>query len=170
MFPIRNISYLLPMCCSFWEQCINSQKTGLGCSTPLIFKYEPNPQIRKGDPRPPILSRVKVPSAMELKLGALAVLPTTHTHMETNAYKLHHDLWAPCSVSLLSQAFFHCSLAYAFPFLRSWASIDRLISKCYPRVMPLPWVEKSFNFKSVSWSWHRILLVVWKCSAWEFYC
>ena len=24
------------MCCSFWEKCINSQKTGLGCSTPLI--------------------------------------------------------------------------------------------------------------------------------------
>ena len=23
------------MCCSFWEKCINSQKTGLGCSTPL---------------------------------------------------------------------------------------------------------------------------------------
>ena len=35
MLPIRNISYLLPMCCSFWEKCINSQKTGLGCSTPL---------------------------------------------------------------------------------------------------------------------------------------
>ena len=32
---VRNISYLLPMCCSFWEKCINSQKTGLGCSTPL---------------------------------------------------------------------------------------------------------------------------------------
>ena len=35
MLPIRNISYLLPMCCSFWETCINSQKTGLGCSIPL---------------------------------------------------------------------------------------------------------------------------------------
>ena len=35
MSPIRNISYLLPMRCSFWEKCINSQKTGLGCSTPL---------------------------------------------------------------------------------------------------------------------------------------
>ena len=23
------------MCCSFWEKCINSQKNGLGCSTPL---------------------------------------------------------------------------------------------------------------------------------------
>ena len=34
--PIRNISYLLPMCCSFWEKCINSQKNGLGCSTPLM--------------------------------------------------------------------------------------------------------------------------------------
>ena len=38
MLPIRNISYLLPMCCSFWEKCINSQKTGLGCSTPLRKK------------------------------------------------------------------------------------------------------------------------------------
>ena len=36
MLPIRNMSYLLPMCCSFWEKCINSQKTGQGCSTPLI--------------------------------------------------------------------------------------------------------------------------------------
>ena len=35
MLPIRNISYLLPMCCSFWEKCMNSPKTGLGCSTPL---------------------------------------------------------------------------------------------------------------------------------------
>ena len=35
MLPIRNISYLLPMCCSFWEKYINSPKTGLGCSTPL---------------------------------------------------------------------------------------------------------------------------------------
>ena len=38
MLPIRNISYLLPMCCSFWEKCINSQKTGLGCSTPLSIE------------------------------------------------------------------------------------------------------------------------------------
>ena len=35
MLPIRNMSYLLPMCCSFWEKCKNSPKTGLGCSTPL---------------------------------------------------------------------------------------------------------------------------------------
>ena len=35
MLPIRNISYLLPMCCSLWEKCKNSPKTGLGCSTPL---------------------------------------------------------------------------------------------------------------------------------------
>ena len=35
MLPVRNISYLLPMCCSFWEKCKNSPKTGLGCSTPL---------------------------------------------------------------------------------------------------------------------------------------
>ena len=35
MLPIRNTSYLLPMCCSFWEKCINSQKTGQRCSTPL---------------------------------------------------------------------------------------------------------------------------------------
>ena len=38
MLPIRNISYLLPMCCSFWEKCKNSLKTGLGCSTPLIHR------------------------------------------------------------------------------------------------------------------------------------
>ena len=35
MLPIRNISYLLPMGCSFWEKYKNSPKTGLGCSTPL---------------------------------------------------------------------------------------------------------------------------------------
>ena len=35
MLPIRNISYLLPMCCSFWQKCKNSPKTALGCSTPL---------------------------------------------------------------------------------------------------------------------------------------
>ena len=36
MLPVRNISYSLPMCCSFWENCINSHKTGQGCSTPSI--------------------------------------------------------------------------------------------------------------------------------------
>ena len=35
ILPIRNISYLLPICCSFWENCKNSPKTDLGCSTPL---------------------------------------------------------------------------------------------------------------------------------------
>ena len=44
--PIRNISYLLPMCCSFWEKCINSQKNGLGCSTPLKNKQS-NKQKQK---------------------------------------------------------------------------------------------------------------------------
>ena len=40
MLPIRNLSYLLPMCCSFWEKCKNSPKTGLACSTPLsTLKY-----------------------------------------------------------------------------------------------------------------------------------
>ena len=28
---------------------------------------------------------------------------------------------------------------------------------------------KKFNFKSVSRSWHMILLVIWKHSAWAFY-
>ena len=37
MLPIRNISYLLSMYCSFWEKCKNSPKTGLGCSTPLRY-------------------------------------------------------------------------------------------------------------------------------------
>ena len=38
MLPIRNISYLLPVCCSFWEKCKNSPETGLGCSTHLTLK------------------------------------------------------------------------------------------------------------------------------------
>ena len=37
MLPIKNISYLLPMCCSFWGKCNNSPKTDLGCSTPLML-------------------------------------------------------------------------------------------------------------------------------------
>ena len=46
MLPIRNISYLLPLCCSFWEKCKNSPKTGLGCSTPLKLgeKYTLGPR------------------------------------------------------------------------------------------------------------------------------
>ena len=44
MLPLRNISYLLPMCCSFREKCKNSPKTGLGCSTPLMVK---NCNVRK---------------------------------------------------------------------------------------------------------------------------
>ena len=35
MLPIRNIFYLSPMCCSFWEKFKNSPKSALGCSTPL---------------------------------------------------------------------------------------------------------------------------------------
>ena len=35
MLPIRNISYLSPMCCSFWDKFKNSPKSTLGCSTPL---------------------------------------------------------------------------------------------------------------------------------------
>ena len=35
MLPLRNIPYLSPMCCNFWEKCTNSHKSGLGCSTPL---------------------------------------------------------------------------------------------------------------------------------------
>ena len=39
MLPIRNISYLSPMYCSFWEKCKNSpKKLGLGCSNPLTLK------------------------------------------------------------------------------------------------------------------------------------
>ena len=35
MLPIKNISYLSPMSCNFWERCINSHIIGQGCSTPL---------------------------------------------------------------------------------------------------------------------------------------
>ena len=38
MLPIRTISYLLPLCCSFWEKFKNSPKSALGCSTPLMSK------------------------------------------------------------------------------------------------------------------------------------
>ena len=38
MLPIRNISNLSPMCCNFWEKCINSHKIGQGCSTPLSLE------------------------------------------------------------------------------------------------------------------------------------
>ena len=38
MLPIRNISYLSPMCWKFWEKCINSHKIDYGCSTPLTLK------------------------------------------------------------------------------------------------------------------------------------
>ena len=37
MLPIRNITYLSPMCCDFCEKCINSQKIVLGCSSPLKY-------------------------------------------------------------------------------------------------------------------------------------
>ena len=36
MLPIRNIPYLWPMCCRFWEKWKNSPKPCLGCSTPLL--------------------------------------------------------------------------------------------------------------------------------------
>ena len=33
------------MCCSFWKKCINSHKTGLGCSTPLRKNGTPNQKL-----------------------------------------------------------------------------------------------------------------------------
>ena len=45
---------------------------------------------------------------------------------------------------------------------------DRSISKRYPKSDATPWAEKKFNFKSVSRSWHIVLLVIWKRSAWAF--
>ena len=58
MLPIRNISYLLPMCCSFWEKCKNSPKTDLGCSTPLTLKepgyFDPSHSRRGADSAPPL--------------------------------------------------------------------------------------------------------------------
>ena len=32
------------MCCSFWEKCKNSPKTGLGCSTPLRCENNVEPK------------------------------------------------------------------------------------------------------------------------------
>ena len=29
------ISYFSPICCNYWDKCINSHKIGQGCSTPL---------------------------------------------------------------------------------------------------------------------------------------
>ena len=40
MSPIRNISYLSPMCCNFCEICIKSHKIDQGCSTPLNLKVK----------------------------------------------------------------------------------------------------------------------------------
>ena len=47
---------------------------------------------------------------------------------------------------------------------------DRSISKYYiypKRDKFMSW--KKFNFQSVSRSWHMILLIIWKCSAWAVY-
>ena len=38
--PIRNISYLWPMCYNFWEKCINIHKIGQGCSTPFMVNID----------------------------------------------------------------------------------------------------------------------------------
>ena len=58
---------------------------------------------------------------------------------------------------------FYRFVACAFPFFegKSVLPIDRY------QIASL--VGKKFNFKSVSRSWHRILLVNWKRSAWAFY-
>ena len=45
---------------------------------------------------------------------------------------------------------------------------DKSISKRYPKCDAASKVEKSCNFKSISHSWHMILLVVWKPRAWVF--
>ena len=34
MLPERNLSYLSPMCCNFWEKYINSHKIGQGAVPP----------------------------------------------------------------------------------------------------------------------------------------
>ena len=30
--------YLSPMCCNFWDKCVNSHKIGQGCGTPLNYR------------------------------------------------------------------------------------------------------------------------------------
>ena len=77
MLPIRNISYFLPMCCSFWEKCKNSPKTGLGCSTPLIY-------VKVGD-----LTYLKV------RFNYFYLLPppliALWYHFDASYFKLHND-------------------------------------------------------------------------------
>ena len=76
--------------------------------------------------------------------------------------------WTQASLFLL--LFIALSHAY-FRFLRAWESnrSKPIDIKTLPqeRYRSMSW--KKFNFKSLSRSWHRILLVIWKHSAWAFY-
>ena len=70
MLPIRNISYLLPMCCSFWEKCKNSPETGLGCSTPLMTLH------------------LNIFQTFLFRISLLV-----HFVLQTNTYFLFHELY-----------------------------------------------------------------------------
>ena len=64
--------------------------------------------------------------------------------------------------------FFYRFVACAFPFFEVMSiwPIDQY-QNATSRVISLHELKK-FNFKSDTRSWHRILLVIWKCSAWLF--
>ena len=65
----------------------------------------------------------------------------------------------------------HFFIALSHAHFRFWDHerlTDWSISKRYPESNATSWVETT-NFTSVSRSWHMILLVTWKRSAWAFY-
>ena len=81
-------------------------------------------------------------------------------------YKTCSNVHKTCSnlvqVQFLLDSYSNVSLFSSLP--------DRSISQCIPRMKPLHKLKKKkINFKSVSHSWHMILLVVWNRSAWAFY-
>ena len=78
-------------------------------------------------------------------------------------------LWYLSRILTQTQVFL-IALSHAhFLFLRSWMSNRYIDIKTLPqeRYRYMSW--RKFNFKRVSCLWHRILLVIWKRSAWAFY-
>ena len=99
MLPIRNISYLWPMCCSFWEKWKNSPITGLGCSTPLMHIYLICILTRKTNIQSSVWATV-------MKLSMWVMVDTSTTHMVCCQWmrirgsfgKLWNMMWWSCCI------------------------------------------------------------------------
>ena len=139
--PIRNISYLLPMCCSFWEKCINSQKNGLGCSTPLSYLVLPKCFHM-------IFSQFKFPANL-----AQLVVPKIH-YLYANAVVQPIVQHCPCYMAWKTKVHTrcrHCHLCINAPMWREKRWLQGLLDPPSYYLISI-WTTCWWNLNKIVWS------------------